>query len=1130
MRSCFFVISLIFLHLFLSSCDEDILGCMDQKACNFNSQASGSIEGSCFFPPTNFDCDNTCLSDTDSDGVCDLTLDKDFKEGDLLKVPDGLIYKNSDEATVSDLRHRFLESVFTEKEEINFYLIDQFPGDDKVASKVNRFLKEQESRNILVIRPSSEARNEGTIRSYALKDKTVSYSPLNDGEYVVFRAGETYIKASRSNETALFSIGDTLGALTEGYVFNLSSSHAYELPVTTNQSLSLYLGGVTVLFGDSLCDKEKLSCKSEGMKFLGCTNKKACNYDSQATYDDGTCRIPAEHYSCDGRCIKDSDGDKVCDAFEVSGCFDKTACNHNKLVTDHDDSLCEYEKSWYSDEEDKDSLGDSSKSLEACDQPKNYVEDSTDINPDCHSDITDVCGVCNGPGLLTFYADEDGDSKGNEDESEEACVASDGYVSSSDDTCPFDSANDADGDEVCGCTLDDCTEVDVYDYCEDDPEDQGVKWFLDRDGDESGDIDADPLRVCDDPSTDELSYVTNQDDACPNNVTLQADDSIDTDYDQIDDCYDLCMNDWFNDSDSDEVCYCTLLDCSSLESYDVCPNDSELTEDGDADEDDIPDCVDECSEGYSFSLKSEPVKVISKEKILEETALSHYVFKLNPSFVDRSRVYLTEKGLETGSENLKSFFKDHGIIEFKERITKISEQGLVYSFSSLENKEALFCEMEALKEILWFEEIQKVQASLVTYPPNDYNTSRSGVGVGDWNLGKIIPDLDDASDAWDLSSGEDIVVAVLDTGVSPGGSDGLFSLLEGIDFIGLDRFPEDPEKHGTHVSGVIAQKANNGTGRAGVAPESSILPVRVLDEDGVGSTASVSDGVYWAVDHGADLLNLSLGFSDPESDAYSQLLADAIAYAEDQGVPVVAAVGNEGYEDTIAYPAAFDTVIAVGASDKDDEIASFSNQGEEIDFVAPGGGDLESNLYNGIIQETLSDCSFGSYSMEGTSQAAPHVSGVIALILAYARDNEISLSLDDLRTILEETATDLGDEGFDNVYGHGLVQAKEALDYLISGDYVSFKVATNEHLEVLDFDLKMSSLNRGVLFLETSLKSRVDLDGAYFDQSFSFRKKHRIPVVLNDKEAFKISLEAKNGEAWTFDGAMVMSASNEVCL
>ncbi|WP_336921072.1 S8 family serine peptidase [Aquipuribacter sp. SD81] len=263
-----------------------------------------------------------------------------------------------------------------------------------------------------------------------------------------------------------------------------------------------------------------------------------------------------------------------------------------------------------------------------------------------------------------------------------------------------------------------------------------------------------------------------------------------------------------------------------------------------------------------------------------------------------------------------------------------------------------------------------------------------------------------AERAWTTTTGREQVVAVLDTGVDASHPDLRGVVLAGTSTTGSGRDGRrDVDGHGTHVSGVVAAVAGNATGVAGLAPGVRVLPVQVLDDSGNGLSSWVSAGIVWAADHGADVINLSLG--GPQSDP---VLAQAVDYARSKGVVVVAASGNE-YATSVSYPAAYPGVLAVGATSSSRQVPSFSNRGSALDVVAPGVG-------------VLSTVPGGGYeAWSGTSMASPYAAASAALLRAA----QPALDEAQVRARLEGTARDLGARGWDSTSGYGLVDPVAAL-------------------------------------------------------------------------------------------------------
>ncbi|MFW5992318.1 MAG: S8 family serine peptidase, partial [Halanaerobiaceae bacterium] len=227
----------------------------------------------------------------------------------------------------------------------------------------------------------------------------------------------------------------------------------------------------------------------------------------------------------------------------------------------------------------------------------------------------------------------------------------------------------------------------------------------------------------------------------------------------------------------------------------------------------------------------------------------------------------------------------------------------------------------------------------------------------------------------------------------------------------VDRTPRElGGSHGTHVSGIIGARANN-TGVAGLNWKINILPIKVLGDDGSGNTFDIAEGIYYAIDNNADIINLSLG-GPADNDKPLKL---AIEEAHQNDIIIVAAAGNNG-DNELLYPARYEECIGVGAVDENLELASYSHYGQDLELVAPG-----SNILSSWGYYEQDDFTTGYQYLTGTSMAAPYVSGVAALLLARG------IHPQDIRERLTKTAVDLGKEGHDRYYGYGLVDAYAAL-------------------------------------------------------------------------------------------------------
>jgi subtilisin family serine protease len=289
-----------------------------------------------------------------------------------------------------------------------------------------------------------------------------------------------------------------------------------------------------------------------------------------------------------------------------------------------------------------------------------------------------------------------------------------------------------------------------------------------------------------------------------------------------------------------------------------------------------------------------------------------------------------------------------------------------------------------------------------------HNTGQSG--------GKVDADID-APEAWGINRGSStVIVAVLDSGVDLDHPDFSGRLTSGWDFVNNDNNPNDDQGHGTHVAGTVAARGNNSLGVVGVAMEARVMPVKVLDSSGSGSYYGIIQGINYATNNNADVINMSLGGT-----SYSSALQDAINRAYNNGVLVVASSGNCGdsyyyfngcsYQDQTNYPGAMNHVLAVASTTRTDAQSSFSTQGYYVDIAAPG-----STIW--------STCMGGGYcTKSGTSMASPHVAGLAALISSQYP----AYSPDQVARAIVHNADDLGSSGHDQMFGCGRINAYKSL-------------------------------------------------------------------------------------------------------
>jgi hypothetical protein len=282
-----------------------------------------------------------------------------------------------------------------------------------------------------------------------------------------------------------------------------------------------------------------------------------------------------------------------------------------------------------------------------------------------------------------------------------------------------------------------------------------------------------------------------------------------------------------------------------------------------------------------------------------------------------------------------------------------------------------------------------------------------------WGVERI-----NANDAWAAGdTGTAIKVGIIDTGISNTHPDLIGNIKGGVNTIAGNDNWNDDNGHGSHVAGIVAA-LDNAEGVVGAGPQIDLYAIKVMDSKGSGYISDVIEGLDWAVANKMQVVNMSLGTS-----SNIQSFHDAVARAKNAGIVVVAAAGNSG--GAVGYPGAYPEAIGVSATGSDNLIASWSSRGPQVDLAAPGVNIF--STYMGTGYATLS----------GTSMASPHVAGAAALVLA----NNGSLTPDQVQARLQNTAHDLGDAGFDNFYGWGLVDAYAASGFSGLGDNIAPSVS-----------------------------------------------------------------------------------------
>lgn len=366
----------------------------------------------------------------------------------------------------------------------------------------------------------------------------------------------------------------------------------------------------------------------------------------------------------------------------------------------------------------------------------------------------------------------------------------------------------------------------------------------------------------------------------------------------------------------------------------------------------------------------------------------------------------SERKIVVWKHGVKDFDKDRSVTVVKGK--KIKDLRLINAtVAVLQDKES----ERALKDnpnVLRVDDDAMVEALFKDEGTKVNREASQPAEVLPWGIDRI-----DAELVWPLGNTADpIKVGIIDTGISNKHPDLFANIKGGVNTINPLKSWNDDNGHGSHVAGIVAALDNN-IGVIGVGPKIDLYAIKVLGTNGSGYLSDVIEGIEWAIANNMQVINMSLGTT---SDIQS--FHNAVIAAKNAGIVVVAAAGNSG--GAVSFPAAYPEVIAVSATDQNNVIASWSSRGPEVDLSAPGVNIY--STYKGTGYATLS----------GTSMAAPHVAGTAALVLntsvgAYDLNGNNKWDPDEVQKKLQDTATDLGNSGFDNLYGWGSVNAFRAV-------------------------------------------------------------------------------------------------------
>jgi len=393
----------------------------------------------------------------------------------------------------------------------------------------------------------------------------------------------------------------------------------------------------------------------------------------------------------------------------------------------------------------------------------------------------------------------------------------------------------------------------------------------------------------------------------------------------------------------------------------------------------------------SFLNKSTSIIICA---VIIFSALSRPVYSSHSSETSERKIIVFKSTL-TDDATKENIIKKHGGIKIKK--LDLVNGAVVY----LTNKQKNALSIEG--------EIARIEDDViisVSGKGSDVPTNTQPAQQVPWGILQI-----KADSVWLVTTADRVKVAVIDSGIDLSHPDLIDNIKGGYNTINPKKSANDDYGHGTHVAGIIAAE-NNSIGVVGVGPQIDLYAVKVLNSQGSGYVSDVIEGLDWSMKNGMQIINMSFGMPTD-----SQSLHDAISLVNQSGIVQIASAGNS-YGGSVSYPAAYPEVISVSATDSSNQIAPFSSKGK-VDLSAPGVSIF--STYKGSTYQT----------MNGTSMAAPHVTGVAALLLSVPSKCDLNydglVSPAEIKQRLENTAVDLGVSGKDGIFGAGLVNAYSAI-------------------------------------------------------------------------------------------------------